>query len=90
MSKALTVFLSVIFLSFQYRLWIGEGSVAHIVQLNEEISRQGELNTQLVQRNDKLYSSVTALKTTLDAVEGKARSELGMIRKGETFYLVVD
>lgn len=84
------VLLLIILTGLQYRLWIGQGSWAHIVSLEEKIDRQEEINIQLRDRNKMLETDVYSLKNGLESVEARARGELGLIRKGETFYLLVD
>ncbi|HEC16332.1 MAG TPA: cell division protein FtsB [Sedimenticola sp.] len=82
--------LLVLLALLQYRLWVGEGSLAEVRNLKEEIAvRQKELE-QLRQRNRALEAEVKDLKQGLEAVEERARSELGMIRKGETFYQIIE
>jgi cell division protein FtsB len=74
----------------QYRLWIGNGSlteVNHLQQEKESIIAENEL---LNERNDSLAAEVLDLKQGLDAIEERARSEMGMIKKNETFYQLVD
>ena len=74
----------------QIRLWTGAGSLAEINRLETQIDTQIATNSELQERNQALLQDVSDLKNGLDAVEERARSELGMIRKGETFYLIVD
>lgn len=74
----------------QYRLWLGSGSWEEVTQLRREIAQQEQLNSELRERNERLSSEVRSLKTDLDKVEQRARSELGLIQEGETFYLIVD
>mgnify|MGYP001457510382 CR=1 FL=1 len=74
----------------QFQLWLGEDSVRTLNLLNEELVAQKDINTQLEERNRLLEVEVIDLKTGLEAVEERARSELGMIEEGETFYLLVD
>jgi cell division protein FtsB len=74
----------------QVRLWTGPGSLAEINRLETEIATQIASNAELQQRNETLFQDVSDLKNGLDSVEERARSELGMIKKGETFYLIVD
>jgi cell division protein FtsB len=82
--------LLVILLLLQLRLWRGEGSLADIDRLDNEIAAQTAANAVLTQRNDGLLHEVSDLKTGLDSVEEHARSELGLIKQGETYYLIVD
>ncbi len=80
--------LLVLLVYLQSRLWFGEGSYAQASALHREIAAQREENDQLEQLNRQLRSEVFALKHGLDSVEARARHDLGMIREGETFYLV--
>lgn len=82
--------LVVILALLQVRLWTGEGSVSHIQQLETDIAGRTAANAVLAQRNEGLLQEVSDLKTGLDSVEEHARSELGLIKQGETYYLLVD
>ncbi|TVZ39808.1 cell division protein FtsB [Alteromonadaceae bacterium 2753L.S.0a.02] len=88
--KWLVAVLLVLLAVFQYRLWIGEGSIADVVRLQREIARQQAENERLRERNKLLAAEVEALKNGYDAVEERARSEMGMIKEGETFYMIVE
>jgi cell division protein FtsB len=70
----------------QYRLWVGEGSFAHVAQLKEQIAEQQRENEQLLERNRVLTAEVVELKQGLETIEERARRELGMIRNGETLF----
>ena len=88
--KFVTVILFTMFVLLQYRLWIGNGSlteVHHLQQEKELITNENEL---LRERNDSLAAEGLDLKHGLDAIEERARSEMGMIKKDETFYQLVD
>lgn len=88
--RLLTLTALAITLVLQGALWFGDGSLMHIHQLNKQIAvQQGELG-KLKARNEILEAQVRSLKGDLDSVEGLARSDLGMIRQGETFFLVTD
>ncbi len=87
--KLIFATLLVVLLLLQYRLWVGEGSFANLAQLNQEIEKQTALNSRLIERNRLLNEEVLALKHQDDAVEERARNDLGMIKKGETFFMVV-
>ena len=82
--------LFVLFLWLQYRLWVGEGSLAEVHNLRREIERQQSELQRLEQRNRVLEAEVLDLKSGLEALEERARSELGMIREGEIFYQVIE
>lgn len=82
--------LIALLLLLQYRLWVGEGSLAEVHALRKQVETQkGELEA-LRQRNNALRADVQDLKKGLDAIEERARSELGMIRDSEEFYQIVD
>lgn len=88
--KWLALTLLLLLLALQYRLWVGDGSLAHVVRLQHEVEKQGLENDSLQQRNDILAAEVKALKSGLDAVEERAREDLGMIKPGETFFMLVE
>ncbi len=88
--KWLTAFLLCILAALQYRLWVGEGSLAHIARLENAIDKQTVENQHLRERNKVLQTEVHALKNGTDSIEERARDDMGMIRKGETFYMVVE
>jgi cell division protein FtsB len=82
--------LLVLLLLLQYRLWVGEGSLAEVSNLQKEIAAQQQELAKLRQRNRALQAEVQDLKQGLEAIEERARSELGMIKEGETFYQVIE
>ncbi len=81
--------LALVLAALQYRLWIGDGGVLDIRRLQQAVDQQSGSNTQLQQRNAVLEAEVADLHNGGAAIEAHARNELGMIRKGESFYLVV-
>ncbi len=82
--------LALLLLGLQYRLWVGEGSLAEVAALTKKIERQTEKNVLMVQGNAGLAAEIAALKGGLDEIEARAREELGMVKPDETFYLIVD
>ena len=74
----------------QYRLWFGQGGAADVQALAQQVRQQERDNGGLRQRNAEVAAEVEDLKSGEAAVEERARSELGMIKPGETFYRVVD
>ncbi|MCV6605620.1 MAG: cell division protein FtsB [Porticoccaceae bacterium] len=86
----LIAILIVFLIALQYRLWFGEGSVAQKVELEKAVLEQQAINRDAEARNDAISEEVKALKNGMDAIEERARSDLGMIKDGETFYIVVD
>lgn len=88
--RILTLAALAVTLVLQVTLWFGEGSLMHIWQLRKQIAVQQEEVGNLKARNEILEAQVRSLKGGLDSVEGLARDDLGMIRQGETFFLVTD
>lgn len=87
--KVLLAGLIIMLLALQYRLWFGDGSVQEVWRLREEArSSRAEL-VQLISRNQALAAEVADLKSGLDAIEERARADLGMIDEDETFYQFV-
>ncbi len=82
--------LVILLLLLQYRLWVGEGSLAEVYALRKEVQVQKAELEAMQQRNNALRAEVQDLKKGLDAIEERARSELGMIRDKEEFYQIVD
>ena len=73
----------------QYRLWVSEQGTREVVRLQEAIEAQTAANRDQAERNRQLAAEVNNLKVGLSAIEERARSELGMVGKAETFYQVV-
>ncbi len=84
---ALLVALIVI---LQYDLWVGKGSIQEVRELEASIKSQSEENQLLKERNEALRAEVRDLKTGLDAVEERVRTELGMIRQDEIFFHIIE
>ncbi|MHB8454715.1 MAG: cell division protein FtsB [Acidiferrobacterales bacterium] len=82
--------LSVLLLLLQYPLWFGSGGVASLLDLRQQIVAQKAENERLKERNQALDAEVDDLEQGLAAVEDRARSELGMVKKGETFYQIIE
>jgi cell division protein FtsB len=74
----------------QYRLWVGEGSLAQVNSLNKQIADQQGENERLLERNQILEAEVLELKQGMETVEERARQELGMVKEGETLYQFVE
>lgn len=88
--KWILAFLVTILIALQFRLWVGEGSWADVTRLEREVRDQERTNEQLQRRNRALAIEVDALKDGLDSVEERAREDLGMIKEGETFYMIIE
>jgi cell division protein FtsB len=86
--KLLAVALAALILLVQYPLWLGKGGWLRVWEVDQQIRSQRETNRQLQGRNSALDAEVQDLKGGLDAVEERARSELGMIRENEIFFQI--
>ena len=87
--KWLLSLLIVLLFSLQYKLWVGDGSVSEILHLQKEVEKQQQYKKTLEERNASLAAEVKDLKQGYDAIEERARSEMGMIGKDETFYQII-
>lgn len=88
--KAAIAILVVLALLLQFKLWFGDGSMMEAWRLEQDIAAQTAENAKMRERNQALAAEVLDLKQGTEAVEERARSELGMIKQGETFYQVVN
>ena len=88
--KGIVAILFVLLGLLQYKLWVGDGSLSEVWHLKQKIGAQETENQALRQRNQHLEAEVLDLKEGLDAAEERAREELGMVKRGEDFYLVVE
>jgi len=87
--KYLAAALLALLVLLQYRLWLGEGGMREVGRLRAEIATQRQENENLRERNRTLAAEVQDLKKGTVAIEERARTDLGMIGKAETFYQVV-
>ena len=87
--KLLAYALAALVLALQYPLWIGKGGWLRVWELERQQAQQREANARLKARNDAIEAEVVDLKQGFEAIEERARTELGMIRRDETFYQVV-
>ncbi len=87
--KTCYALLSLLLIALQVRLWAGEGSLAEVHQLERQIALQEAENERLLVRNTLLRAEVEDLRGSVGSIEERARAELGMIRRGETFFLLV-
>ncbi|MBB3061736.1 FtsB family cell division protein [Microbulbifer rhizosphaerae] len=86
----LLAILTAILLVTQYRLWVGEGSLAEVARLKRQLAEQRGKNTALERENRQLLREVRSLKEGTDGVEAKARYDLGLIEEGETLFIFLD
>ena len=88
--RIFVVVLLVVIAGLQVRLWTGQGSFAHVTGLGKKVSLRSAENESRRGRNAVLKAEILDLKQGLEAVEDIARSELGLIKKGEIFFLLVE
>ncbi|WP_277051552.1 cell division protein FtsB [Zestomonas thermotolerans] len=86
----LFVVLILLLAGLQYRLWGGDGSLAQVNSLQQQIAEQQGENERLLERNRILEAEVMELKKGMETVEERARHELGMVKEGETLYLITE
>lgn len=84
----LALIFVVLIAALQYPMWLGKGGWLQVRELDRVVTAQREANAKLKTRNDALDAEVRDLKTGLDAIEERARSELGMVRQDEVFFQI--
>ena len=87
--KKIIALLFVLLFMLQYKLWLGDGGIPKILQLESEIDVVQQQADELKERNQALDAEVQDLKKGMDAIEERARSELGMIGNDEVYYQVI-
>jgi len=87
--KAGFFFLSLLFLYLQYVLWFEDSGILNMINLKRELALQSQQNEKLKLKNQQLYAQVQRLKEDPEVLEGRARGEMGMIKKGEKFYQII-
>ena len=90
LNRFILLILGLTTVGLQARLWVGESSLAHVDGLSAEVDLQTAENNRKHMRNEVLKAEVLDLRKGLDAIEEKARSELGLVKEGETFFLLVE
>lgn len=88
--KILAGILGALIVLIQYPLWLGKGGWLRAWEVDRQVSAQKAKNAQLERRNAGLAAEVRDLKTGTEAIEERARHELGMVRPDETFYQIVE
>lgn len=87
--RVLTVILGVLIVLIQYPLWLGKGGWMRVWEIDRQVTSQKQTNAKLDARNKALDAEVRDLKQGSDAIEERARYELGMIKQDEVFYQVL-
>ena len=86
--RLVTIVLIILFLLLQVDIWIKKDGYKRKVELTETIETQTEANKDMTIRNNQLQQEIIDLRNGTEAIEEKARTEMGMIKEGEEFYLI--
>ncbi|TDF38313.1 cell division protein FtsB [Alteromonadaceae bacterium M269] len=89
MARVVTALLLSLLCLLQYRLWFGKHSIPDYRLMQQEVEKLSLQNNNFAQRNSLLAADIQDLKIGLDAIEERARNELGLIKQGETFYRIL-
>jgi cell division protein FtsB len=87
--RVLIAILLLVLVLLQFKLWLGDGGFRTVARLEERVALQAQDNEALQLRNSELQAEVEDLRERLDAIEERARNELGLIKEDEEFYQVV-
>jgi cell division protein FtsB len=90
MLRWVALILLLLLIGLQFKLWSDHGGMSEVNSLRISVKKQGDENDKLTQRNQALAADVADLKHGEQAVEARARGELGLVKPGETFYQVVE
>ena len=90
MLRYVALVLLILLIALQVRLWSGQGGIHDVDRLRARVEQHRVENAKLKARNDTLAAEVEDLKHGDDAIEERARTEIGLLKPGETFYQVVD
>ncbi|CAG0938389.1 Cell division protein FtsB [Gallionellaceae bacterium] len=85
----ISLILVIIILLLQYPLWLGKGSWLKVWDLGQQVEAQKQANQQTQARNAVLDAEVRDLKQGTEAIEERARSELGMVKRDEVFFQII-
>ena len=88
--KWIALILVTIFVALQYRIWFGESSFREIKLQRDKVESVKDENKELSLRNQKIMAEINDLRDGVDAIEERARYQLGMIKEGETFIRILD
>lgn len=88
--KILIATIVLLTIHLQYRLWVGDGSVAQIKEYQARLETLKEKVKEKKERNEALYAEIEDLRKGQEAVEERARDELGMVKESETFFQVIE
>lgn len=84
--RAIVIFLIIVCVGLQYKLWLSDSSVAQWIEIQKKLAYQDDKNKEAAARNRALEADIIELKSSDQALEEQARSELGMIQQDEVYY----
>lgn len=87
--RVLAIALFLLFCWLQYHLWLSKNGIVDFRMVSSEINVQEQVNSNLHQRNQEMFAEIDDLRQGLDAIEERARHELGMVKDNETFYRII-
>ena len=90
MIRFFIIILIVFFLMIQFDIWFKDDGFYRVKELEQMIGSQVEENERLKLRNEQLEREIEELKSGTESIEEKARTDLGMIKEGEEFYIIVE
>ena len=90
MIRFFIIILITFFLMIQFDIWLKDDGFSRVKELEQMIDSQTEENQKLKLRNEQLEQEIEELKTGTESIEEKARTDFGMIKEGEEFYLIVE
>jgi len=88
--KIIVAIIILLIVHLQYRIWVGDGSIAEIEAYQQRLDELKKQVEEKRQRNEALYAEVLDLRKGQEAIEERARDELGMIKEDETFFHVLE
>ncbi len=88
--RSFTLSLILVLGWLQYSLWFGKNGYSEYSTIRAETNVQQTVNNELQERNQEMFAEIDDLRQGLDAIEERARHELGLIKQGETFYRIID
>ena len=88
--RVLIGILLLLFVLLQYAIWAGKNNILDLIALTTTLDELTDQNKKLRKRNDRLHAEVIDIKSRLSAIEAHARSELGLVKPGETFFQIIE
>jgi len=88
--RYVALILLILLLALEIKLWTGDGGMRDVWRLEQRLDERKKENLKLKLRNEALAAEVQDLKSGKEAIEERARSELGLIKPGEVFYQIVE